>query len=278
MLSYRHSFHAGNFADVIKHIVLIEILEHLCRKDAPFSYVDTHAGAGLYDLESTHAMKLQEHRGGVTRLSPAHWPELARYFAILNTCNSNGALRFYPGSPLIARELMRQQDRAWLFELHPADFEALKLNTAGDRRIHVRRDDGFRGSLAVLPPQSRRGLILVDPPYELKSDFERVVKTVFRAWKKFSTGIYLVWYPVVQRRQVESMEAAWIASGIRNVQRFELGVTADSDARGLSAAGVFVVNPPWRLGETMAILLPRLVTALGRDAGAGFKADVLVGE
>lgn len=278
MLSYRHSFHAGNFADVIKHIVLIEILEHLSSKDAPFDYIDSHAGAGLFDLGSEHASKLQEYRGGVAKLETASWPELARYFEILGKYNSPGKLQYYPGSPLIARQFLRAKDRAWLFELHPADFDLLQSHTAKDRRFRAEREDGFRGLLALLPPLSRRALVLIDPSYEVKSDFSAVVDTVTKACKKFATGIYAIWYPVVERERIDGLESGFINSGIRDIKRFELGITADADARGLSAAGMIVVNPPWKLMEKMSALLPRLVETLGKDDGASFKADTLVGE
>ena len=286
MLSYRHSFHAGNFADVIKHIVLVEILQHLCRKETPFDFIDTHAGAGLFDLGSEHAGKLQEFNDGIAKLAQPHsselWPELAAYFAVLNSYNSPGhppgKLQHYPGSPMIARHFLRAKDRAWLFELHPADFEILQGNVAGDRRVKVAREDGFHGLLGLLPPLSRRALVLIDPAYEVKDDFLQVVKTCTRAWKKFATGIYVVWYPVVQRERIDELASRFVNSGIRNIQRFELGLTADTAARGLTAAGLVVINPPWLLMERMSALLPRLVAALGRDDGAFFKADTLVEE
>lgn len=278
MLSYRHSFHAGNFADVIKHLVIIEILEHLTRKDSPFDYIDTHAGAGLFDLRSEQAAKLQEYRGGAGKLVAGDWPELATWFAILANYNPSGDLGFYPGSPLIARHFLRSKDRAWLFELHPADFALLQNNTSGDRRIRVMQEDGFEGLLRLLPPVSRRALVLIDPSYEIKTDFTRVVETTSRAWKKFSSGIYAIWYPVVERQRIDALESAFKSSGMRNIQRFELGIAADSGARGLSAAGIIVVNPPWLLMQTMSAVLPRLVSVLGQDAHAFFRADTLVEE
>jgi 23S rRNA (adenine2030-N6)-methyltransferase len=282
MLSYRHSFHAGNFADVIKHIVLVEILQHLCRKDTPFDYIDTHAGAGLFDLGSEHAGKLQEFNDGVAKLTQPEWPELTAYFTVLNSYNSpgnsSGKLQHYPGSPMIARHFLRARDREWLFELHPADFATLQGNVAGDRRIKVAQEDGFQSLLRLLPPLSRRALVLIDPAYEVKDDFLQVVKTCTRAWQKFATGIYLAWYPVVDRERIDELESRFVNSGIRNIQRFELGLTADTTARGLTAAGVVVINPPWLLMEKMTALLPRLVAALGRDDGAFFRADTLVEE
>jgi 23S rRNA (adenine2030-N6)-methyltransferase len=280
MLSYRHSFHAGNFADVIKHIVLVEILQHLCRKETPFDYIDTHAGAGLFELGSEHASKLQEFKDGIGKLagpdSSRLWPELSAYFDILHKYNPPGELHKYPGSPLIAKSFLRRRDRAWLFELHPADFETLQSNVKGDRRIRVAQEDGFHGVLGLLPPLSRRALVLIDPAYEVKDDFLQVVTTCTQAWRKFTTGIYAVWYPVVDRDRADELESRFVNSGISNIQRFELGLTADTMGRGLTAAGMIVVNPPWPLMDRMSVLLPRLLATLRKDEGGFFKADTLV--
>ncbi|MFO7604616.1 MAG: 23S rRNA (adenine(2030)-N(6))-methyltransferase RlmJ [Gammaproteobacteria bacterium] len=278
MLSYRHSFHAGNFADVIKHLVLIEILEHLSKKDSPFDYIDSHAGAGLYNLSSEQSSKLQEYTQGVGRLTPAAWQELDRYFAILNKYNPTGKLLHYPGSPMIALEILRAKDRAWLFELHPTDCEHLARNTHDDERARVMRADGYQGLLSLLPPVSRRGLVLIDPPYEIKTDYEQILAILAQAYKKFSTGTYAIWYPVVERKRIDRLEAKLKDSGIRKIQRFELAVRADSRGMGMTAAGMIVINPPWMLREKMLALLPRLVECLSEDTGAFYRCDELVGE
>ena len=278
MLSYRHAFHAGNFADLIKHVVLVEILEHLVRKATPFEYIDTHAGAGLYDLHSAAALKLREYAGGIGRLQPQDYPEMARYFEVIQAFNAADELAFYPGSPAIAGYFLRPQDRAWLFELHPRDYELLRANLAGNRRMKVQCQDGFEGLQALLPPTSRRGLVLIDPSYEVKSDYDLVVDRLLAACRKFSHGIYALWYPVVERRRIDELETRIAGSGIRNVQRFELGVAPDSAARGMTAAGMLVVNPPWKLLEKMAGLLPRLAPALAEEGGGSYKCEVLAGE
>jgi len=278
LLSYRHSFHAGNFADVLKHIVIIEILTHLTKKDNAFDYIDTHAGAGLYDLNSPQADKLQEYTSGVGRLKQNEWPQLSRYFDILQACNSTETLRYYPGSPKIAQTFLRLQDRARLFEMHPSDFDLLRQNMARDRRVKVLREDGFKGLLALVPPPSRRALILIDPSYEVKTDFTQVTDTVIRAHKKFTGGIYAIWYPVVARQRIEHLEQVLATCGIKKIQRFELGVKADADGGGMTAAGMVVINPPWTLMAKMTELLPALVDTLARGEGAFFKADTLVGE
>lgn len=278
MLSYRHSFHAGNFADVLKHIVLVEILEHLAKKDNAFDYIDTHAGEGLYDLTSVQAEKLREYTTGIDKLKPDEWPELERYFDVLQAYNVTDARRYYPGSPKIALALMRAQDKARLFEMHPTDFGLLQKNMASDRRVKVMREDGLKGLLALLPPLSRRALILIDPSYELKNEFAQVSATIVQAYKKFAGGIYAIWYPVVARQPVERMEHALKVSGIKKIQRFELAIKADTEGRGMTAAGMIVINPPWTLMDKMSSLLPRLVEVLSTDNAAYYRADVLVGE
>lgn len=278
MLSYRHAFHAGNFGDVVKHVVLVEILDHLSKKAAPFEYIDTHSGTGLYDLRSGDARKLQEHKGGINKIQADEFPELERYFEVVRAYNKPGALDFYPGSPAIARHFLRSQDRAWLFELHPKDFEILCRNMRSGGKIRVSCQDGLKGMNAIVPPASRRALALIDPSYEIKSEYDQVLDVVVKAHKKFSTGIYAVWYPVVDRNRIKKLEKGFVQRGIRNVQRFELGVSADSSGRGMSASGVFVINPPWMLYEKMFAVLPRLACVLGGQDNGCFKCDVICGE
>ncbi|MCB2427607.1 23S rRNA (adenine(2030)-N(6))-methyltransferase RlmJ [Methylophaga pinxianii] len=278
MLSYRHSFHAGNFADVLKHIVLIEVLQHLGKKDKAFDYIDTHSGAGLYHLASVHAEKLQEYQNGIAKLDAADWPELSAYFSVINSVNTDKSLLYYPGSPFIALHFMRRQDRAWLYELHPEDAGLLLQNTQNIKRARVMREDGLKGLLSLLPPVSRRGLVLIDPSYEIKSDYDLVFQTVEKAYAKFPTGTYAVWYPVVERSRITRLEKQFIKSGIKNIQRFELAVTADSDERGMTSSGMIVINPPWQLMDTMSQLLPKLVNRLAIDSGAFYKSEVLVAE
>lgn len=280
MLSYRHSYHAGNFADVLKHIVQIEILTYLTKKDKPFDYIDSHAGAGLYDLGSEHAAKLAEYSNGIEKFYTAanRWPQLSAYLHAVRSHNRTGKLGFYPGSPLIAAGFMRAKDNAWLYELHSSDFALLQKNTRNNARIHVACSDGLKGMLAHLPPLSRRALILIDPSYEIKSDYERVVKTIKQAHAKFENGIFALWYPVLNRHKITRMEAALVKSGIRDIQRFELGIKPDSVEPGMTASGMIVINPPWGLSDTMAALLPALAAELGIEGGGHFKNDILVPE
>ena len=278
MLSYRHSYHAGNFADVLKHMVMVEILEHFIKKDKAFEVIDTHAGAGLYHLRSGHAEKLHEFSNGIGKLSAEAWPELASYFAVLKAYNSGGALQYYPGSPLIACHFLRRGDKAWFYELHPADFDTLQHNTRNDKRVRVRCEDGFKGLLSLLPTASRRCFVLMDPSYEIKTDYGQVLDAVIKAYKKSSTTTFAIWYPVVDRRRIVQLEKRLVNSGIRDIQRFELGIAPDTAAKGMTACGMIVINPPWLLMQKMARLLPRLVDVLGQGEGAFYKCDVLVGE
>lgn len=277
MLSYRHSYHAGNYADVIKHIVLIEILEHLTKKENAFDYIDTHAGAGLYNLHSEHAAKLQEYTQGIGKLNRKDWPELASYFDVIASYNSDDALNFYPGSPSIASNFLRRQDRSWLYELHPRDAELLLENSGKQKGVRVMYEDGFKGMEALLPPISRRGLVLIDPSYEIKTDYGQVFDAIDSAYKKFPTGTYALWYPVVDRKNIDILERKFIRSGIKKIQQFELGIAADQFGSGMSASGMIVINPPWMLKDKMAKVLPKLVTALGGE-GAFYKCADLVGE
>ncbi len=278
VLSYRHSFHAGNFADVLKHTVLVEILQHLKRKDKPFDYIDTHAGAGLYDLQSAEAAKLGEYRDGIGRLNADEWPELKEFLQLVARFNPAGGLVAYPGSPVIAQQLMRNQDRASLFELHPADLEALQRNIGRDRRIHVYNENGHQGLLRLLPPPSRRVVVLLDPSYEVKTEYRQLQQTLEKAWRKFSGGVYALWYPVIERQRTEDFIDAIAGSGIRDIQCFELGVAADAPGHGMTACGMLVVNPPWTLQGTMSELLPRLSRTLAQGPGAFSRVEVLVPE
>lgn len=260
---------------MLKHLVLVEIITYLQRKEAAFDYIDTHAGAGLYHLHRGHSQKLAEYREGIGKLFDLDWLELNPYLCQVKTINPDGKLKAYPGSPMLALSLLRPQDRAWLYELHPTDFELLCKNVRRHKKVKVLNENGFKSLPALLPPASRRGLVLIDPPYEVKSDFNTVVRTLQQAHRRFATGIYALWYPVVDRRQINWLEGALRSSGIPNMQRFELGVCPDSSARGMTSSGMVVVNPTWGLFEKMQHILPTLATLLGQDGQGVFRCDVL---
>ena len=265
MLSYRHSFHAGNHADVLKHIVLMLILENLKLKEKGFFYLDTHSGVGRYRLSSNESEKTGEYKEGIERLwDQTDLPEdVARYVKMIKKLNSGGKeLRYYAGSPLIATELLRPQDRALLTELHPSDYPILRNNFSDDKNVTVKCDNGFQQVKATLPPKERRGLVLIDPPYELKDDYDLVVKAIEEGYKRFATGTYAIWYPVVLRQQTKRIFKGLEATGIRKILRIELAVRPDSDQRGMTASGMVVINPPWTLETQMKEILPYLTKTL----------------
>ena len=295
MLSYRHSYHAGNFADVLKHIVLVECLEHFNKKDSPFDYIDTHSGAGLYDLRSANANKTAEYKEGIAKLKRIDFPELDAYFSVIDSLNTQqgidskkNGLTFYPGSPAIAHQYIthpeREKDKAWLFELHSSDFRILSESMTADskaqaRKIRIKQDDGLKGLLSLVPPVSRRALVLIDPSYEIKSDYGDVVDAVIKAHKKFNSGTYAIWYPVVERKRVDFMWRKLKQAGVKNIQHFELGLAEDSHEMGMTSAGMIVINPPWTLKSKLEKLLPKLVKELDRGDGKAFSlCQTLVAE
>jgi len=291
MLSYRHAFHAGNHADVLKHVVAIQLLRYLNQKDTPYTFVDTHAGAGLYALDDGYATKNAEYATGIGKL----WdrkdlpPPVAEYLQLIKSLNPSGKMRYYPGSPYCADKVMREADRLRLFELHPSDSKILAENfrkleahaaaqgqrpSARGKRVMIQKADGFQGLKALLPPPSRRGLVLIDPPYEDKSDYRRVKETLADALLRFATGTYAVWYPVLQRmesRQLPEQLKRLKANGWLNVT---LSISGPSpDGFGLHSSGMFVLNPPWTLEPMLRDLMPYLVSVLGTDSEAGFTLE-----
>lgn len=280
MLSYRHAFHAGNFADVLKHLILIRILEYLKKKDKPFCCVDTHAGPGAYALDSDYALKNREFDNGIGTLWQRHdLPDgVAAYVDLIRGFNGQEPLRRYPGSPLIAQQLLRDADRLFLYELHSTEIALLTETVSKDRRIKVFHDDGLKNAIGLLPPAGRRSLVLIDPPYEMKSDYQTVVDTLVKMHKRFATGIFALWYPVVERRRNDALERALQNSGIRNIQLFELGIQADTREHGMTASGMIVINPPWTLKPDMERVLPWLADVLGENGAGFFRTRELAGE
>lgn len=264
MLSYRHSFHAGNHADVLKHTVQALIIDALKQKDKPFVYLDTHSGAGRYYLKSDHSEKTGEYLEGIARI----WqrddiPELLQpYLSAVKAVNRGPQLFYYPGSPLIAQHLLRDHDRLLLTELHPTDFPLLRHEFREDPRASTKRGDGYQQLKSQLPPKERRGLVLIDPPYELKDDYQQVVTAITEGYKRFATGTYAIWYPVVLRQTIKRMLRDLEATGIRRILQIELGVRPDSDQRGMTASGMIVINPPWKLESQMQELLPWLTEVM----------------
>ncbi|MGP2501830.1 23S rRNA (adenine(2030)-N(6))-methyltransferase RlmJ [Pantoea ananatis] len=280
MLSYRHSFHAGNHADVLKHTVQSLIITALKEKEKPFFYLDTHAGAGRYQLSGEHAERTGEYLEGIGRIwqQPDAPALLQPYFDAIYALNRSGTLRYYPGSPLIARHLLRPEDKIQLTELHSSDFPMLRTEFSKDSRARVEKADGYQQLKSKLPPLSRRGLVLIDPPYEMKSDYQAVVKGIQEGHKRFGTGVYALWYPVVMRQQIKHMLRDLQATGIRNILQIELAVRPDSDQRGMTASGMIVINPPWKLADQMNTLLPWLHQKLVPAGTGHFSVNQIVPE
>ncbi|MBR9911676.1 MAG: 23S rRNA (adenine(2030)-N(6))-methyltransferase RlmJ [Gammaproteobacteria bacterium] len=264
MLSYRHAYHAGNHADVLKHLAEVLILDYLRKKaDKPLRYIDTHAGPGLYDLAEGYARQNSEFESGISRLWQApDLPEpLSRYVNTVRSFNPGSELTRYPGSPAIARAMLGAKHKLQLFELHPADFEQLQKWGRGDRRVSAEKLDGFQRLPKSLPPHERRALVVIDPPYELKQDYQAAVAALESAVRQFASGVYLLWYPLLQRDEVGRMlkrlrgrDWHWLNA--------ELCVGAASSG-GMYGSGVFVINPPWHLMDELRASLPVLQRLLG---------------
>jgi 23S rRNA (adenine2030-N6)-methyltransferase len=280
MLSYQHAYHAGNFADVLKHVILVQVLKYLKTKDNPLCYIDTHAGAGDYKLVSGEAQKNREYLGGIGKLwQHEGLPELvADYVNFIKQFNHSGQLSRYPGSPKMATHLLGDKDRLFFYELHTAESRLLSDAIGKDRRIKHFRADGLKDSLGLLPPKEHRGLILIDPSYEIKNEYQDVVDALKEMTKRFSTGCYLLWYPVVARKRNNYMERALKASGIPNIQLFELGILPDSNGFGMTACGIIAVNPPWTLLSDMQKVLPWLAETLGENQQGHYRMEQLVGD
>ncbi|TKB51692.1 23S rRNA (adenine(2030)-N(6))-methyltransferase RlmJ [Ferrimonas aestuarii] len=279
MLSYRHSFHAGNHADVLKHTVQALIVESLKRKDKAFMIHDTHSGAGRYDLQSEHAEKTGEYVDGIARIWGEDCPKAMHpYLKVVKELNPSGNLRYYPGSPLVSGSLLREQDRMVLTELHPSDFPRLRQEFRGRRQVKLYQEDGYQRLKASLPPKERRGVVLIDPPYELKNEYKDLVKGVKEAVKRWATGTYAIWYPVVRRQEITTLERALERTGIRNILQIELNVEDDNMDWGMTGSGMIVINPPWTLEEQMQELLPWLTPKLAQSEQANFRLRWIVPE
>lgn len=273
MLAYRHAFHAGNHADVLKHCVLQQILMYMNQKDKPYWVIDTHAGAGMYSLASDYANTKSEYLDGVARL----WdcddlpPVLREYMNLIQLCNNKGDWSLYPGSPEVIRRTIRADDRMRLFELHPTDFDILQENFERDRQAKLFKSDGFASLKALLPPPTRRAVIFMDPPYEIKTDYLKVVDALEEGLARFAEGVYVVWYPILTRgdhvRMLESLRKL-------SDKTLNIAMTVqepDEKGFGMLGSGLFVINPPWTLKTTMATVMPYLIEKLAQYPGASYE-------
>lgn len=274
MLSYRHAFHAGNHADVLKHFIEIQLLRHLLRKDKAFWYIDTHAGAGCYALNSPYASMHKEYTGGIERL----WtrddlpPPLIDYVSLVRRFNPDGHLKIYPGSPLLANQLLREQDRMRLFEMHPADSLLLRqsLGVSG-KRVLIQATNGYQALKALLPPPPKRALVFIDPPYEDKRDYRRVVSALVEGLERFASGVYALWYPNLYRPESRQFPSRLKRLGPYGWLHVELNVRGPTpNEAGMRGSGMFVFNPPWGLRETLEQVMPCLTGLLGQDRRADF--------
>jgi 23S rRNA (adenine2030-N6)-methyltransferase len=277
VLSYRHGFHAGNHADVLKHVVLVHLLRYLTQKDKPLWFVDTHAGAAVYALDEGYATKNAEYESGIARL----WaradlpPALAEYVGQVRALNPDGVLRRYPGSPQLAMQILRKQDRLRMFELHSTESRLLQqyFRDDGPRAI-AQAGDGFAGLHAVLPPPSRRALVLIDPSYEDKGDYRQVLAALCEALKRFAGGVYAVWYPQVQRR--ESRQFPEQLKQLQHKDWLHVTLTVKKPVAGglgLHGSGMFILNPPWLLPKALDEVMPYLAKVLAQDTAAGFSLE-----
>lgn len=281
MLSYRHSYHAGNFADVVKHVVLVALLQALTRKPAPCYVQDTHAGRGVYALDSAEALHGREFDDGIGRI----WqrqdapPMIQQYLEVVREWNPGiPTPRYYPGSPAIAQALLRRQDRLLLTELHPQDHDELLREFHGDKRIQVHKQDAYQGLKAFLPPTEKRGLVLIDPPYERKDEYERVVAGLKSTYPRWSHGVYAIWYPIMSRGLQTRFLDACIATGIRKMLHAEFLIAPFTQDRHFVGCGVVLVNPPWQVDSTIDACLHWLREPLQQRAEAIAQLTWLVPE
>lgn len=281
-MNYRHAYHAGNFADVLKHAVLALVIAYMKRKEAPFRVIDTHAGAGRYHLASPEAEETGEWKAGIGRLLGADAQPLPAdvaqhlepYLGAIRSANSGGGLDIYPGSPCLALGLMRPQDILVANELHPEDLSHLEAIVGGDRRAKVMALDAWVALKSLLPPKERRGVVLIDPPFEAAGELERASAGLAQALKRFSTGTYLVWYPIKDAKPVARFHSALADLGVPKLLRVELMIAHPTDPDRLNGCGLVVVNPPYTLEGSLAPVMPELSRRLAaRKAGAGYRLD-----
>ena len=282
-MNYRHAFHAGNFADVFKHALLVRMLVYLMRKDQPMRFIDTHAGQGRYDLTSGEATKTGEWRDGIARVLKSQPPPeieglLAPWLAVLGPGNAEGRPECYPGSPALAQALLRPQDKIALNELHERDCRMLRKNFSRDDRLRIAGMDGYAALNAWTPPVERRGLVLIDPPFEERGEFQRILSALAKAWRKWPTGCYAIWYPLKDTALVDWFYDQLPGPGLSRILRLELSIDLAVPDGALTSCGLCVINPPFPLFDEANILLPWLANLLGMNGQASWRASWVAGE
>jgi len=278
MLSYRHGFHAGNHADVLKHWVCVMTAQYMVKKDKPFYYIDTHSAAGVYSLSDHLAKKTNESKGGIQTLWDEKLPSVFKeYMAVINQLNPGERLKLYPGSPWFVRQSLRKNDRAKLFELHPQDFQLLRKNFSEDAIVSMEKKDGFAGLKALLPPPTKRAMVVIDPPYEQAIEYRQVVEAIEQALKRFPTGVYVVWYPLINRNDKQKMSET-MARKLKNLKAksfldVRFWVSGENEEEGMYGSGLAIINPPWNLEQQLNEGLPYLVDKMGLTEQAGFSVS-----
>ena len=273
MLSYQHSYHAGNFADVQKHATLCLLLKALSNKEKPFFVLDAFAGRGTYILDSDDAQKTGEYHHGIAKV----WPNLAApihladYFDAVSAINPEGKLQYYPGSPWIIRHLLRPQDRMALCELHPGEFEELRKNMASEKQVRLYKQNAFEGLKAHLPPKERRGLLLLDPSYENKDEYRTIAESTIQTYKHWREGTYAIWYPILSQDNHLKLRSMLKNSGIRKILDYTL--TLYNNEQGMNGSGMIVINPPWHLDEQLKELSPWLCKQMQDNEDSEVKAS-----
>lgn len=275
-MNYRHAYHAGNFADVLKHVILARVVTYMKQKPQPFRVIDLHAGAGRYNLTGVEAGKTGEWLDGIRRLLDADIPDevaslLAPYLGAVDAVNDSGELKFYPGSPLIARRLMRSSDTLVANELHPEDAALLKGELRGYANAKVTTLNAWTAIKSLLPPPERRGVVLIDPPFEQPDEFAKLTDVIRDGLQRFANGVYVIWYPVKNAAAASQMVTDVSALGCRKLLDVRLKVAEAFPGLGLTETGVVILNPPFNLSAELAIIMPVLAAVLGQDRNASFE-------
>lgn len=275
-MNYRHLYHAGNFADVFKHIIVVKCLEKLRAKETPFCVLDTHAGIGMYDLASETAEKTEEYKQGIHQLLAATKKSdvFDSYLKIVHSFNGADC-RYYPGSPAIANQLLRSQDRLVLSELHTEDSNTLKYHFRHEKQVSVHHMDAYVSMKAFLPPKEKRGLVLIDPPFEEENEFERITQTLEMAHQRFHHGIYAIWYPIKDRLSVNYFHNALLATNIPKILALELLLQPENTPNALNGCGMIIINAPWKIDSDATIWLPELAKILGQERKSSTRIEWL---
>ncbi|WP_269580664.1 23S rRNA (adenine(2030)-N(6))-methyltransferase RlmJ [Roseibium sp. Sym1] len=282
-MNYRHAYHAGNIGDVLKHIVLARLISYFQRKDKAFRILDTHAGIGVYDLASEETRKTGEWQQGIAKVLDADMPApvaelLEPWLDVVRALNPEGGLRIYPGSPEVARRLLRKNDRLTLTELHPQDFRMLSEHFAGDHQVKAIHLDGWLAMGSFLPPKEKRGLVLIDPAFEVTDEFTRMGEAILKAYRKWPGGTYALWYPLKDARAIRRMHDSFADAGVKDVLALELTVGKSGPDTRMLGSGMTLINPPYTLADEMRLVLPWLTDVLHQGPGAGWTVTQLIGE